>query len=137
MTLMLNSPDLLTETPHRVSPSTRRAPDGVTVRPVPPSVGEPSGCRGKSQRHCRATVLADPAEDATATPGSGPPRRQGHRRHARHCRAAGGLAFGVDRTRASPWRLRQGPLEPLRGNAVGSFLDTLTVLPPRGAPAEQ
>src|SRR5450759_3181294 len=31
-----NSPDLLTETPHRVSPSTRRAPDGVTVRPVPP-----------------------------------------------------------------------------------------------------
>ena len=51
--------------------------------------------------------------------------------------AAGGLAFGVDRTRASPWRLRQGPLEPLRGNVVGSFLDTLTVLPPRGAPAEQ
>ena len=46
--------------------------------------------------------------------------------------AAGGLAFGVDRTRASPWRLRQGPLEPLRGNVVGSFLDTLTVLPPRG-----
>src|ERR1035437_3082693 len=46
--------------------------------------------------------------------------------------AAGGLAFGVDRTWASPWRLWQGPLEPLRGNVVGSFLDTLTVLPPRG-----
>ena len=26
----------------------------------------------------------------------------------------------------------KGPLEPLRGNVVDSFLDTLTVLPPRG-----